>query len=443
MEIPETKYAKTADDVYIAYQILGDEPVDMVYLQPWFSHVEYGWEEPREARFLRTLASFSRLILFDRRGTGMSDPMPQDHPPDMEQRMDDVRAVLDAAGSERAVVYGASESGAMAALFAATYPDRTIALVMHGSFARYAWAPDYPWGETEESHEAEVTKIERSWGTEEYVRDQFAELADNDETVRWLVKLSRRAMSPGAAAAYEQVLWRHDVRAVLPAIHVPTLIIHRIGDGPEANHYLAEHIPGAEYVQLPGEEHLPYVDQDSITDEIARFVRSVRDEESDLDRVLATVAFTDIVGSTQKAAELGDRAWRDLLERHHATVRSLIARHRGREVDTAGDGFFATFDGPARGVRCAQQIVQAVQPLGIEVRAGVHTGECATIDDKVGGLGVVIGARVGALAGPSEVLVSQTVKDLVVGSGLDFEDRGEHELKGVPDRWRLYRVLNG
>jgi class 3 adenylate cyclase len=328
----------------------------------------------------------------------------------------------------------------MAALFAATYPGRTIALVMNGSYARRAWAPDYPWGETKEHHDAEVAAIERSWGTEEYVRNQFAELAGNEETIQWLAKLSRRSMSPGAAAAYERLFWQNDVRAVLPAIHVPTLVLHRAGDMPEANAYLAEHIHGAEHVQLPGEDHLPYVDQDSITNEIERFVRSVRDEESDLDRVLATVLFTDIVGSTQKASELGDRKWGDLLERHHETVRGLIARHRGQEVDTAGDGFFATFDGPARGLRCAQRIVQAVQPLGLEVRAGVHTGECATIDDKVGGLGVVIGARVGALAGPSEVLVSQTVKDLVVGSGFTFEDAGEHELKGVPDRWHLYRV---
>jgi len=442
VEIPETRYAKTVDGVNIAYQIVGEGPVDMVYLQPWFSHIEYGWENPLEERFLMTLASFSRLILFDRRGTGMSDPMPQDDPPVMEARMDDVRAVMDAAGSERAVIYGASESGAMAALFAATYPGRTIALVVHGSFARRGWAPDYPWGETREHHEAEVAAIERSWGTEEYVRGQFPEMADDEATIQWLVKISRRAMSPGAAAAYERLFWQNDVRAILPAIHVPTLIVHRAGDMPNDNRYFADHIPGAEYVQLPGGAHFSYVDQEQITDEIERFVRSVRDDETDFDRVLATVLFTDIVGSTEKAAELGDRAWRELLERHHTTVRGLIARHRGREVDTAGDGFFATFDGPARGVRCAERIVKAIQPLGIQVRAGLHTGECTTIDEKVGGLGVVIGARIGAQAAPSEVLVSSTVKDLVAGSGLTFEDAGEHELKGVPDRWRLYRVAN-
>ena len=355
--------------------------------------------------------------------------------------MDDVRAVMDAVASERAVIYGASESGAMAALFAATYPERTFALVMHGSYARRAWAPDYPWGETREHHDAEVAAIERSWGTEEYITNQFPELAEDDDTIQWLVTISRRAMSPGAAAAYERLFWQNDVRSILPAIHVPTLILHREGDMPEHNRYLADHIPGAEHVILPGEDHLPYVDQEQITDEIARFVRSVRDEESSLDRVLATVLFTDIVDSTGTASRLGDRAWAELVERHHATVRSLLARHRGREVDTAGDGFFATFDGPARGVRCAQQIVEGVKPLGIQVRAGLHTGECSTIDGKVGGLGVVIGARVGARADPSQVLVSSTVKDLVAGSGFTFEDAGEHELKGVPDRWHLYRVV--
>ena len=439
--MPQTNYAKTADGAKIAYQVLGDGPTDLIYLQPWFSHLEFDWEEPREARFLQTLASFSRLILFDRRGSGLSDPMPHDDPPDMETRMDDVRAVMDAVGSSPAVIYGASESGAMAALFAATYPDRTTALVLHGSFARVAWAPDYPWGQTKEAHEVAIADIERAWGTEGYMRDMFGELADNEETIRWLARISRLSMSTDAAVAYERLFWQIDARAALPSIHVPTLIIHRAEDLPEANRYLADHIPGAEYVRLPGKDHLPYVDQEGITNEIARFVRSVADEESDLNRVLATVLFTDIVGSTEKAAALGDREWAALLERHHATVRGMIARYRGKEVNTLGDGFLATFDGPARGVRCAQQIVQAVKPLGIEVRAGVHTGECATIDRQVGGLGVVVGARVGAQAGPSEVLVSSTVKDLVVGSGLTFEDAGEHELKGVPGPWHLFRAV--
>jgi class 3 adenylate cyclase len=441
VEIPEVRYAKASDGTHLAYQTVGNGPVDLVYMQPWISHLEYIWEEPRYERFLLKFASFARLIQLDRRGCGMSDPVPADRPPDLETRMDDARAVMDEVGSERAVIYGASESGAMAALFAATHPDRTVALVIHGSEARAAWAPDYPMGQTREEHEAELAAIEKGWGTEDYVLSWAPGLGDDPSLVRWLARLSRLAMSPGAAAVYEEMYWAIDVRDALPSIHVPTLILHRAQDSPDANRYLAEHIPGATYVELPGDEHIPYLgDQDAVTNEIERFVRSVRDEEAVLDRVLATVMFTDIVGSTEVASRLGDREWGDLVERHHATVRNILARYRGREVDTAGDGFFSTFDGPARGVRCAQQITRAVRPLGIEIRAGVHTGEVQTLDGKVGGIGVVIGARLGSLAGPSEVLVSSTVKDLTAGSGLAFEDRGTHVLKGVPDEWHLYAV---
>jgi pimeloyl-ACP methyl ester carboxylesterase len=437
----ETRYAKTRDGTHIAYQVVGDGPVDLVYIAPWFSHVEMAWEFPPNARFLERLASFSRLILFDRRGNGMSDPVPPDRPPDLETRMDDARAVMDAVGSERGVIYGASESGAMAALFAATHPDRTIALVIHGSSARSAWAPDYPWGETQEEHERYVSLIERSWGTEEFFQGYSSDLFRDPQVMRWAARHARMAMSPGAAAVYEEMYWKVDVRAALPAIHVPTLILHRIEDSPETNRYFAEHITGAEFVQLPGREHVPFLgDQDSVTKEIERFVGAIRDEETELDRVLATVVFTDIVDSTSEMTRRGDRGWQELVERHHASVRSLIARHRGREVDTAGDGFFATFDGPARGIRCAEQIVRAVRDLGLEVRAGVHTGEVRTIDQKIGGMGVVIGARIGASARAGEVLVSSTVKDLVVGSGIEFVDRGEHELKGVPGLWRVYAV---
>jgi class 3 adenylate cyclase len=442
MEIPETRYATALDGTHLAYKVLGDGPVDLVYLQPWFSHLEYIWEEPRYERFLRTFASFSRLIIFDRRGCGMSDPVPMDRPPDMETRMDDARAVMDDVGSERAVVYGASESGALACLFAAMHPNRSVALVVHGSNARNAWAPDYPWGLKRERLEDFVASIERAWGTEAFVRAHFSDLVGDDAIIRWIATLSRYAMSPGSAAAYERMVYEDDVREILPAIHVPTLILHRARDSPEDNRYLAERIPEAEYLPLPGEEHIPYLgDQDSVTAAIGRFVRSVQDEEAILDRTLATVLFTDIVGSTEAAARLGDRDWGDVVERHHATVRGLLARYRGTEVDTAGDGFFATFDGPARAAKCAMAIVKAVQPLGIDVRAGLHTGEVESIAGKAGGMAVVIGSRVGAAAGPSEVLASQTVKDLTAGSGLRFEDADEHELKGVPDRWRLYRVL--
>ena len=439
MEMPETRYARTSDGVHIAYQVLGDGPVDFIYIAPWVSHVEFRWKEPRYASYLRRIASFSRLIMFDKRGMGMSDPVPTDQLPDADTRMDDVLAVLDAVGSERAIVYAASESGAIAMLFAATYPDRTLALVLHGTFPSVG--PDVPWGYSVDAYEADRSAIERGWGTEGYILHEFPNMHDDPQLVRWFASYLRHAMSPGAAVAQWQMEWETDVRAILPTIHVPTLILHRQEDMPEAHRYMAEHIPGASLVELPGDEHIPYLaDQDSVLDAIERFVRGIHDEQAELDRVLATVLFTDIAGSTQKVAELGDRGWRELVERHHATVRAMLARYRGVEVDTAGDGFFATFDGPARGVRCAQAIVRAIRPLGIEVRAGVHTGEVETIDGKVGGLAVVIGARVGGLAEPSQVLTSQTVKDLTAGSGLTFEDAGEHELKGVPDRWHLYAV---
>jgi class 3 adenylate cyclase len=440
--IPETQYARAEDGTHLAYKVVGDGPVDLVYLQPWFSHIEFIWEEPLYERFLQRIASFSRLIIFDRRGSGMSDPVPVDRPPDLETRMDDARAVMDAVGSKRAVVYAASESGALGCLFAATHPDRTVALVVIGCYARAAWAPDYPWGETREEHEALVSRIESSWGTATFVREQWSGAGSDDRLVAWLSSLARHSMSPGAAVAYERMIHEDDVRDILPTIHVPTLILHRERDMPEQQSYLAEHIPGAEWMQLSGSEHIPFLgDQDSVTSELERFVRAVQDDESALNRVLATVMFTDIVGSTEAAARMGDREWRQLVERHHATVRGWLARYRGTEVDTAGDGFFATFDGPARAAKCAGAIVSAVRPLGIEVRAGLHTGEVETSAGKTGGMAVVIGSRVGAAAGPSEVLVSQTVRDLTVGSGLMFEEAGEHELKGVPHRWSLYRMM--
>jgi pimeloyl-ACP methyl ester carboxylesterase len=435
MERPETRYAKTVDGVHIAYQVVGNGPVDFVYVGPWVNHLEYRWELPQYSSYLRRIASFSRLILFDRRGMGLSDPVPADRLPNLETRMDDLRAVMDKVASERAVIYGASESGALALLFAATYPERTIALVIHGSYPSSRW-------ETPEEYFAEIEAIDQSWGTEGYIRGVWPSIAEDEPLVRWWVAYTRLAASPGAAVAATQMEYETDVRHILPAIHVPTLILHREEDAPEPNRYMAEHIAGSEYVALPGQEHVPYLgDQDSVLNEIERFVRGVRADEASLDRVLATVLFTDIANSAQNAAELGDGGWRTLIEAHHATVRHLLARHRGVEVDTAGDGFFATFDGPARAIRCATEIRNSVARLGLEVRAGLHTGECETIDGKVGGIAVVIGARVGAKAGSSEVLVSQTVKDLVAGSGLVFEDAGEHELKGVPDRWHLYRVV--
>jgi pimeloyl-ACP methyl ester carboxylesterase len=442
---PETRYAKTADGVHVAYQVVGDGPVDMVFVMGWVTNIEVMWDDPHFARFLGRLATFSRLILFDKRGVGLSDRVPEDRLPDLETRMDDVRAVMDAVGSERAVVFGVSEGGPMSILFAATYPERTIALALYGTVADFtAREPEY-----KDEPAAYLARMEETWGSLEFARGEIANWAapghESDERlVAWLASYMRKAASPGAAVALELMNQQINATHALPSIHVPTLMIAREGDLDfriEQVRDTASRIAGARLVELAGNEHFPWVgDEDAILEEVERFVVALGEVEAELDRALATVLFTDVVGSTEKASELGDRGWKALIEEHHRRVRGQLARYRGVEVDTAGDGFFATFDGPARAVRCARSIVDAVAPLGIEVRAGVHTGEVETIDAKVGGMAVVIGARVGASAGPSEVLVSQTVKDLVAGSGLAFEDAGEQELKGVPDRWRLYRV---
>ncbi|HYY08144.1 MAG TPA: adenylate/guanylate cyclase domain-containing protein [Actinomycetota bacterium] len=446
MSPPETRYAKTADGVHVAYQVVGDGPIDMVFVMGWVTNIEVMWEDPDFARFLERLASFSRLILFDKRGVGLSDRVSEDRLPDLETRMDDVRAVMDAAGSERAVVFGVSEGGPMSMVFAATYPERTIALILYGTVADFtARSPDY-----KVDPAAYLASTEERWGTLDFARGEIANWAapghESDEhLVSWLASYMRRSASPGAALALERMNRQINATHALSSIHVPTLVIAKQGDLDfriEQVRDTAARIAGARLVELPDDVHFPWVGAaGAVLDEVQRFVVAVGNEEAELDRALATVLFTDIVGSTQKAAELGDRRWKELLQEHHRRVRGQLARYRGVEVDTAGDGFFATFDGPARAVRCATSIVAAIAPLGIEVRAGVHTGEVETIDEKVGGMAVVIGARVGASAGPSEVLVSQTVKDLVAGSGLSFEDAGEHELKGVPDRWRLYRAV--
>jgi pimeloyl-ACP methyl ester carboxylesterase/class 3 adenylate cyclase len=443
----QTRYAKTADGVHIAYQVVGDGPVDMVFVMGWVTNVEAMWDEPDFARFLDRVATFSRLILFDKRGVGLSDRVPENRLPDLETRMDDVRAVMDAVGSERAVVFGVSEGGPMSMLFAATYPERTIALVLYGTVADFtARAPGY-----KDDPAAYLADMEESWGSLEFAWEQIATWGapghESDERlVAWLASYMRKAASPGAAMALERMNREINATHALPSIHVPTLVIAKEGDLDfriDQVRETASLIAGARLVELPGAEHFPWVgDPDAIVEEVERFVVALGEVEAEFDRALATVLFTDVVGSTEKAAELGDRRWKELVEEHHRRVRGQLARYRGVEVDTAGDGFFATFDGPARAVRCARSIVDAVAPLGIDVRAGVHTGEVETIDEKVGGMAVVIGARVGASAGPSEVLVSQTVKDLVAGSGLTFEDAGEQELKGVPDRWRLYRVAS-
>jgi class 3 adenylate cyclase len=402
------------------------------------------WENTAMAHFLERLASFSRLILFDKRGTGLSDHVSNDKLPTLEERMDDVRAVLEAVGSDRAALFGHSEGGNMCVLFAATYPDRTTALITLGSFAkRLDPDEDYPWAPTAEDRAATVEDVERNWG---HLRPEdveyYAPSRLGDEAyVRNLEQYFRRGASPGAAAALLRMNSQIDVRAILPTVQVPTLVLHRTGDRDvdvAEGRYFAAKIPGARFVELPGDDHwISAGNLDELADEVEEFVTGTR-PLPEPDRVLATVLFTDIVGSTERAAELGDRRWRDLLSTHDAAVRRELDRFRGREVDTAGDGFLAAFDGPARAVRCALSAGEAVRELGIEIRAGVHTGECELDGPKIRGIAVHTGARIAALAGPGEVLVSQTVKDLVSGSGLSFEEHGVHELKGLPGEWRVY-----
>ena len=448
MDIPETRYAKTVDGVHIAYEMLGEGPTDIVFVPSCYaSNVEIAWEWSHLASQLRGLAAHGRLLVFDRRGTGLSDGITADVLPTLDARMDDIRAVMDAAGSERAVLFGFEDGAALCFLFAATYPERTTAVITVGAASRGKWAPDAPWIWTEDEWETWLSRIESGWGTPEFVQELmswiFPSHVGDAEFVRAYGRVVRHALSPGDAVAVERMYMETDVRHVLPSIQAPALIFHFAEDPVESvqeGHYIAEHIPGAVFVELPGADHGSWMDHGTFP-HVDRFLTSIRTQQEEFDRVLATVMFTDIVGSTEKAASMGDGAWRVLLGRQRETVRALIGRYRGHEVDTAGDGLLATFDGPARGVRCAQAIAEAMQPLGLEIRAGLHTGEVETIEGKVGGIAVHIGARVGALATPSEVLVSQTVKDLVAGSGLTFEDAGEHELKGVPDRWRLYRVV--
>jgi class 3 adenylate cyclase len=454
MSVPETRYAKTADGVHIAYQVVGEGPTDLLFVLGWVTHLERMWTEPRYARFFTRLSASARVMVFDKRGVGLSDRVPEDRLPSLEVRMDDARAVMDAVGSERAVVLGVSEGGPMAMLFAATYPERTIGLILFGTSACWNNASDYPFSTPQQEYDAEVEawreRRDRLWGTKELAKEFLAgsfapDLADDESVQAWLADYMRNAASPGAVDALGRMNRAIDVRATLPAIHVPTLVLARDGDldyGVEETRWLAERIRGARFISFPGNAHLFVMgEQEQLLEPIEAFLGEVSGQEADLDRVLATVMFTDIVGSTERAADLGDKGWRDVLERHHGVVRAMLGRFRGKEVDTAGDGFFATFDGPARGVRCAQAICEAVRDLGIEVRAGVHTGEVETIDGKLGGIAVNVGARIASLAAPSEVLVSHTVQGLVSGSGLRFEDAGEHELKGVPDRWHLYRVV--
>jgi class 3 adenylate cyclase len=438
MKLPETRYAKSGD-VNIAYQVVGDGPFDLVLVPGFVSHLDNDWEEARSAHFLQRLASFSRLIRFDKRGTGLSDR--PSGLPDLETRMDDVRAVMDAVGSKRAALFGYSEGGPMCILFAATYPERTLSLVLYGTYAkRQDPDDDYPWSPTAEQRQDYASEVEREWGVEA----DLGTMAPNaDEAmVRWWQARARASASPGAARDLILMNSQIDVRAVLPAVRLPTLVLHRRGDHDsrlEEGRYIAAHIAAARFVELEGEDHVPWIDSDQVVDEIEEFLTGVR-HGPDPDRVLATMLFTDIVGSTERATEIGDHRWRELLERHHELVRRQLERYQGEEVDTAGDGFLATFDGPARAIRCGQAIRDQARELDLEIRAGVHTGEVERAGRDVRGIAVHIGARVAARAGAGEILASSTVRDLVAGSGIVFEDRGSHSLKGVPGEWGLYAV---
>jgi class 3 adenylate cyclase len=448
MDLPVTRYAITRDGVHIAYQVSGRGAIDLLWSEGWLSHVEILWEYPPYARWMEMLGQTFRVIHFDKRGMGLSDPAAS---PDLETRMEDVRAVLDAVPSERAVLLGeGSDGGGLAAMYAATFPERVYALVLWHFRARAAWAWDYPWGQKQRGGRYAKVDVSERWGREDEVREYSRELGavsplNDPEFALWAAKYTRYAASPGTVLEQGRIWYETDLRGVLPAVHVPTLLLYRpeyAGASSEEVEYLRALVPGGRVQAVSGVDEQPFLgDPTEVVAAVARFAEAVRSEEAQFDRVLATVMFTDIVESSARAAQMGDRKWGEVVSRHHSIVRSLLARYRGNEVDTAGDGFFATFDGPARAVRCAEAIVDTVRDLGLEVRAGIHTGEVETIEGKVGGIAVNIGARVAAKAGPSEVLVSQTVKDLVAGSGLAFEDAGEHELKGIPERWRLFRVV--
>jgi pimeloyl-ACP methyl ester carboxylesterase len=443
MEI-ETRYALSGD-VSIAYQVFGSGPLDLVVTPGAWSHLEVQWERPEYARFMQRLASFARVITYDKRGTGLSDRVST---ATLEERMDDVRAVMDAAGSQRAALFGISEGGPLSILFAATYPDRTQALILYGTFARFTRSFDYPFRQSREEVLSGLDQRRLTWGQVESAHRSLnlvaPSVAGDHDILEWWLRFGRLAVSPGAAVALSRMNLDLDVRHVLPVIRVQALVLGRTDDGLvaiECVRDLAERIPGARLVELPGIDHITYFgDSDAVVDEVEEFLTGVR-HVPEPDRVLATILFTDIVGSTEQAVALGDHRWSDLKQAHHAVVRRELGRFRGQEIDTAGDGFFATFDGPARAVRCAQAVRDGVRPLGLQIRAGLHTGEVELQGSGVTGIAVHIGARVAAQAGPSEVLVSSTVKDLVAGSGLSFEERGSHALKGVPGEWRLFAAV--
>jgi class 3 adenylate cyclase len=437
---PDTRYAKSGS-IHIAYQVVGGGATDLLVLGGYYSHLEAQWEEPRYARLLERLASFSRLILLDQRGTGLSDRAVR--LPTLDQHIDDVLAVMDAVAAERTAVLGVAQGGALAALLAATHPERVSALILYAAYARLMRDDDYPWGRDPKWYRRLMHETESGWGTGAILERLAPGMAADGSFKSWWARFERLTHSPGSALAYLRMQAEVDTRGILPAIRVPTLVLQRRDDvyrDPGNSRFLADRIPGATYVELPGREHLIFLgDLDAVVGEIEEFLTGVRRDPAS-NRVLATLLFTDIVASTHRAAALGDERWRKLLEAHRTVIRREIERFRGREVATAGDGFLATFDGPARAVRCALAARDAVRTIDLEIRAGVHTGEIELAADDVSGIAVHVAARIGAEAQGGEVLVSATVKDLVAGSGLRFEDRGSRPLKGVPEHWRLFAV---
>ena len=439
---PQTRYAKSGG-LNIAWSMGGEGPHDILFCTSWTSHVEAFWDWAPFARIVRRLATLGRVILFDLPGNGLSDPVASSQLPTIEQWMDHVRVVMDAADSERAVLFTIAMGSLLGVPFAATHPDRVSALVLHGGFARFHRAEGYDFAVPEERREAGIQWWLDRWGTGRQLELTAPDVADDPFEVELMGRTERYCASPGVASAYFRLIAEQDVRKALPAVHVPTLVMNRSGDrwiSPAHGKYLADRIAGSKYVELPGTSHYPfYGDTEAVVTEVRSFLGSLG-EHAATDRVLATLLFTDIVGSTAHAARLGDAKWRSLLEQHHALVRQQLARFRGQEIDTTGDGFFATFDGAARAARCAIAIGEAVRALGLHIRAGVHTGEVERIGANVAGVAVHAAARIAALAGSDQVLASQTVKDLTTGSGLRFEDRGSHTLKGVPGEWTLYAV---
>jgi class 3 adenylate cyclase len=437
------RYARNGD-VSLAYDVIGEGDRDVLVTFGWVGSFQTAWDNPAHARWVQRLAALGRVIMWDKRGTGLSERVPPDRLPTLEERMDDMRVVLDAAGSERAVVLGISEGAALGATFAATHPDRTTALIILGGFARMLRDDDYEFGATPEEAEVFNERVGSTWGDNAWLLKLWSpSVADDPVAQDMWNRMLVQGGTPMTGIAWLRMVQATDVRHVLPAIGVPTLVLHRADDRIvpiEHGRYLGRHIPGARYVELPGADHLWWTEGDDILEEVESFVTGAPAVAAVADRVLATVMFTDIVNSTTRAAQVGDRRWRDIVEAHDRLVRGRLERYQGREIKTLGDGFLATFDGPGRAIRCAVDVRDAVRTLGLELRAGLHTGECEVSGADISGIAVNIGARVGARAEPGEVLVSQTVKDLVAGSGLGFEERGEHELKGVPGSWRLYSV---